>query len=269
MKKFAILLLALALVFSFAACNNDADTPDVGGDTPEVQAATITIAAAASLEPAFTGALIPMFNETYPQITVEGAYDASGKLQTQIEAGLAADIFMSAATKQMNALVEGGYINAADVVELLQNKVVLIEGVGLPSGVTGFADIANAEIIAIGDPASVPVGQYAEEIFANLGILDAVLAKASLGTNVTEVLNWVGEGSAQVGVVYATDAATMPQKVAVIAEAPEGSLATPVIYPIAMLAGSANAEAAALFVQFLQSDEAIAVFESYGFSSNL
>lgn len=269
MKKFAVLLLALALVFAFAACNNDANTPDIEDDTPEVQAATITIAAAASLEPAFTGTLIPMFNETYPQITVEGTYDASGKLQTQIEAGLAADVFMSAATKQMNALVEGGYINAADVVELLQNKLVLIEAADIPSGVTGFEDITNAEIIAIGDPASVPVGQYAQEVFTNLGIWDAVLAKASLGTNVTEVLNWVAEGSAQAGVVYATDAATMPEKVTVIAEAPEGSLAAPVIYPVAMLANSANAEAAALFVQFLQSDEAIAVFESYGFTANL
>jgi molybdate transport system substrate-binding protein len=269
MKKFAVLLLAIMLVFAFAACNNATPDENTEGDTPEVQAATITIAAAASLETAFTETLIPMFNETYPQITVEGTYDSSGKLQTQIEAGLAADVFMSAATKQMDALVAGGFINADAVVNLLQNQIVLIEAAAAASGVTGFEDITNAETIAIGDPASVPAGQYAEEVFTSLGILDAVLAKASLGTNVTEVLNWVAEGSAQVGVVYATDAAIMPDQVQVIATAPEGTLATPIIYPVVMLANSANAEAAALFVEFLQSDEAIAVFESYGFIANL
>ncbi|MDR1766627.1 MAG: extracellular solute-binding protein, partial [Lachnospiraceae bacterium] len=88
----------------------------------------------------------------------------------------------------------------------------------------------------------------------------------SLGTNVTEVLNWVGEGSADAGFVYATDAAST-DKVTVVAEAPEGSLATPVIYPVGVVASTANPEAAAAFVEFLQSPEASAMFEGFGFTA--
>jgi len=133
--------------------------------------------------------------------------------------------------------------------------------------VTGFEDIANADMIAIGDPESVPAGQYAKEALTSLGLWDAVDAKSTKGTNVTEVLNWVAEGSADAGIVYATDAATT-DKVQVIAEAPEGSLAAKVIYPVGIVTASENKEAAQKFVQFLQSDEAIAVFEKYGFSAN-
>ncbi|MDR0400100.1 MAG: molybdate ABC transporter substrate-binding protein, partial [Treponema sp.] len=118
----------------------------------------------------------------------------------------------------------------------------------------------------LGDPASVPAGQYAQEIFSNLGIWDAVRAKASLGTNVTEVLNWVGEASAEVGVVYATDAAST-SKVEVLAEAPAGTLARPVLYPVAPTAASSHPEEARLFIDFLASPRGLAVFESYGFAA--
>ena len=136
--------------------------------------------------------------------------------------------------------------------------------------IASFEDIVNADTIAIGDPASVPAGQYAQEALTSLGIYDELNAagKFSLGTNVTEVLNWVAEGSADVGIVYATDAATT-ENVKIIAEAPEGSLAAPVIYPVGMIADSAHQEAAQLFIDFLQSDEALAVFEAYGFARNI
>ncbi len=277
MKKLWALLLALALVVALAACGtgggNEPAPAEPDNTQEEVQTppedvgepVTIMVAAAASLETAYTDTLIPMFNEIYPNITVEGTYDSSGKLQTQIEEGLAADVFMSAATKQMNALVEEGLIDEANVVPLLLNKVVLIGRAGADTDVTSFEDVLQAGTIAIGDPESVPAGQYAKEIFTNLGIYDQVEAKASLGTNVTEVLNWVAEGSADVGVVYATDAAKMTDSVVVIAEAPEGSLETPVIYPVAVTNVGTQPEAAALFVEFLQSPEAMAVLESYGF----
>ena len=274
MKKYLVILLSLAMVFSLAACSstNDTDNTTTAATTADTNAditANIMVAAAASLETVYTDTIIPMFNEIYPNITVTGTYDSSGKLQTQIEEGLAADVFMSAATKQMDALVAENLVNEADVVDLLVNKVVMIDAVAAPTGITSFADVLNADTIAVGDPASVPAGQYAQEIFTSLGIWDQVQAKASLGTNVTEVLNWVAAGSADVGIVYATDAATMTDKVEVIATDSADYLATPVIYPVAALANSANAEAAALFVQFLQSDDAIAAFEAAGFNSNL
>lgn len=226
----------------------------------------ILVAAAASLKNAYEEKLIPMFQEANPGITVKGTYDSSGKLQTQIEEGLEADVFMSAATKQMTALDEGGYIVSETIVNLLENKIVLIVPAGSKSGLAKFEDIANAESIALGDPASVPAGQYAEEALTNLGIWDSIQEKVSLGTNVTEVLNQVAAASADAGIVYATDAASMADQVTVIAEAPEGSLAKRVIYPVAVIKNTAHADAANAFVEFLQSDDAMAVFESYGFA---
>ena len=227
------------------------------------------VAAAASLENAYVNELIPMFNEQYPWITIEGTYDSSGKLQTQIEEGLEAGVFMSAATKQMTALAEAGLIDENSVVELLENEIVLIAPIDSDTTIASFEDIGQAETIALGDPASVPAGQYAEEALTTLGVWEAIQPKVSFGTNVTEVLNAVAEGSADVGIVYATDAAQMPDKVKVLATAPEGSLAQKVIYPVGILAGAPQPEAAALFVEFLQSDEAMAVFVANGFKSNL
>lgn len=275
-KKLLFLLIAVvAVALAFAGCAQDAadDNTDPNTDANQEvvnEPVTILVAAAASLEYSYEDELIPMFQEKYDWITVEGTYDASGKLQTQIESGLEADVFMSAAMKQMNSLVDGGFINANDVVELLENRIVLIAPADSDTDIASFEDIVNAEMIAIGDPESVPAGQYAEEALTSLGIYDELNAanKFSLGTNVTEVLNWVAEGSADVGIVYATDAATT-ENVKIIAEAPEGSLAAPVIYPVGMLADSAHQEAAQLFIEFLQSEEALAVFEAYGFTPNI
>lgn len=227
----------------------------------------ILVAAAASLKNAYEDKLIPMFEEANPGVTVKGTYDSSGKLQTQIEEGLEADVFMSAAKKQMTALDEEGMIASDTITDLLENKIVLIVPTGNEKKLEKFEDIENADSIALGDPASVPAGQYAQEALTNLGIWDKIQDKVSFGTNVTEVLNQVAAASADAGIVYATDAASMADQVEVVAEAPEGSLAKKVIYPVAVVKGTAHEEVTKEFVAFLQTDKAITVFEEYGFSS--
>ena len=227
----------------------------------------ILVAAAASLKNAYEDKLIPMFEEANPGVTVKGTYDSSGKLQTQIEEGLDADVFMSAATKQMKALDEEGMIASDTITDLLENKIVLIVPAGNEKKLEKFEDIEKADSIALGDPASVPAGQYSEEALTNLGIWDKIQDKVSFGTNVTEVLNQVAAACADAGIVYATDAASMADKVEVVAEAPEGSLSKKVIYPVAVVKGTAHEEVAKEFVAFLQTDKAITVFEDYGFSS--
>lgn len=227
----------------------------------------ILVAAAASLKNAYEDKLIPMFEEANPGVTVKGTYDSSGKLQTQIEEGLDADVFMSAAKKQMTALDEEGMIASDTITDLLENKIVLIVPTGNEKKLEKFEDIEKADSIALGDPASVPAGQYSEEALTNLGIWDKIQDKVSFGTNVTEVLNQVAAASADAGIVYATDAASMADKVEVVAEAPEGSLSEKVIYPVAVVKGTAHEEVAKEFVAFLQTDKAITVFEDYGFSS--
>lgn len=226
---------------------------------------SILVAAAASLKNAYEDELIPMFEEQYPGVTVEGTYDSSGKLQTQIEEGLEADVFMSAATKQMKALDEEGMIASDTIVNLLENKIVLIVPAGSDSKIDSFEKIGDAASIALGDPESVPAGQYAKEALTNLNVWDSIQDKVSFGTNVTEVLNQVAAASADAGIVYATDAASKADQVTVVAEAPEGSLEKKVIYPVAVVKATAHEDAAKAFVDFLQTPEAIEVFESYGF----
>jgi molybdate transport system substrate-binding protein len=228
---------------------------------------TIIVAAAASLKNTLDREIIPAFQRS-TGIKAEGVYDSSGKLQTQIENGLAADVFFSAAQTQMDALVKGGFIDAGAVKPLLENKLALIAKKGAPGGARGFQDALSAETLALGDPKSVPAGQYAEEAFTKLGLWDAIRGsdRVSYGTNVTEVLAWVASGSADLGVVYTTDAASNDD-VAVLETLPEGILSKPIIYPAAVTkTGKGPPGAAARFAAFLSSDAARAAFKKYGFS---
>lgn len=282
MKKTISIFLILSMMILAMGCAKKADhkgqdqdnstnanvsdnQEDNGTDSNETneEPVTILVAAAASMQPSLEE-LNTLFQDKYPYITVDGTYDSSGKLQTQIEEGMDADVFLSAAMKQMDTLKEENMVDEDTIVQLLENKIVLIVPKDIESQVTSFDDILNASQIAIGDPASVPAGQYAKEVFENLGIFREVEAKASLGTNVTEVLNWVAEGIADAGVVYATDAATT-EEVVVVADAPEGTLQEPVIYPVGIVSASQKKEAAKLYVEFLQSEDAKVIFEKYGF----
>ena len=286
-KRFAVVMAAMMAAGMMAGCSSkpqettaaatEAETTaeetiaaEIEAESKEEEKAdlgeqSILVAAAASLKNAYEDKLIPMFEEQYPGVTVEGTYDSSGKLQTQIEEGLEADVFMSAATKQMKALDDEGMIASDSIVNLLENKIVLIVPAGSDSKIDSFEKIGDAASIALGDPESVPAGQYAKEALTNLNVWDSIQDKVSFGTNVTEVLNQVAAASADAGIVYATDAASMADQVTVVAEAPEGSLEKKVIYPVAVVKATTHEDAAKAFVDFLQTPEAIAVFESYGF----
>ena len=286
-KPFAVVMAAMMVAGIMAGCSSKPqETTAAATETETIAAETtaaeteaeskaaanadlgeqsILVAAAASLKNAYEDKLIPMFEEQYPGVTVEGTYDSSGKLQTQIEEGLEADVFMSAATKQMKALDEEGMIASDTIVNLLENKIVLIVPAGSDSKIDSFEKIGDAASIALGDPESVPAGQYAKEALTNLNVWDSIQDKVSFGTNVTEVLNQVAAASADAGIVYATDAASKADQVTVVAEAPEGSLEKKVIYPVAVVKATAHEDAAKAFVDFLQTPEAIQVFKSYGF----
>ena len=211
------------------------------------------------------------FNEEYSDVNILFNADSSGTLQTQIEEGSRCDIFFSAATKQMDALVDEELAKKDSVVDLLENKVVLIKPKDGETKVTGFENITDAKNIALAGE-DVPVGQYSREIFKNLGIEDDVnKMEINEGKNVTDVLASVSEGSNEIGIVYATDATSVADKVDVIAEAPEGSLETPVLYPVGLTvdaeASDEEAAAADAFLEYLQTDDAMKVFEEYGFAA--
>ena len=210
------------------------------------------------------------FNQKYPDVEIFYNADSSGTLQTQIEEGSRCDIFFSAATKQMDALVEEELVKEESVVNLLENKVVLIKTNDTETKVTGFENITDAENLALAGE-DVPVGQYAREIFTSLDIMDQVeKMEINEGKNVTEVLAAVTQGSNEVGVVYATDAASVADQVEIIAEASSDMLQTPVLYPVGLTedeeALPEEKAAAETFFEYLQTESALKVFEEHGFS---
>ncbi len=224
------------------------------------QKAALRLAAAASLEKVFVQKLIPMYAARHPHVKIEGVYDGSGRLQLQLEQGLQADIFIPASRRQMAALEQKGLVRESH--DLLRNRLVLIvpEKSG---GIESIGDITKAEHTALGDPASVPAGCYARGALIKLGLWDRVKSGASFGGSVTEVLQWVADGSAAAGFVYATDAARA-DGVKIAAGLPEELLPEPVVYPLGIMknAGSGEAES---FAAFLRGEEAAAVFKEYGF----
>ena len=290
MRKWWGVAMAMAVAASMTACSAS-ETAETAAAETEAQEETATaaaetetaaetevadgeqqeilVAAAASLQYVMEDEIQPAFEAANPDIKLSFTFDSSGKLQTQIEEGADADVFFSAATKQMDALVEENLVDSDTVVDLLKNKIALIVPKGSELGITGFEDITKADKIALGDPESVPVGQYSKEAFENLGMWDEVEAKASFGTNVTEVLSWVAAGSADAGIVYLTDATTSDQfdQVEIVGYAPEGSVSK-VIYPVGIVSASTKKEAAQKFVDYLGTEEALGFFADYGFSAN-
>jgi molybdate transport system substrate-binding protein len=230
------------------------------------QSSTILISAAASLKEALEE-VKPLYKQTKPNVNVTYNFGASGALQQQIENGAPTDIFISAAKKQMDALQSKNLILTDTRSNLLTNKLVLVVPKN-SSGITSFRQLTDSKVkkIAVGEPRSVPAGQYAEEVFKNLGISQQIKSKLVLGNNVRQVLSFVESGNADAGIVYATDAKISSQ-VKQVATAPANSH-SPIIYPVAVLKSSKNAAAARNYVQFLSGNRAGSIFKKYGFGQS-
>nr|WP_228035854.1 molybdate ABC transporter substrate-binding protein [Oculatella sp. LEGE 06141] len=228
------------------------------------QTATLLIAAAASLQDALEE-LDPLFESANRGITVNYNFAASGPLQQQIEQGAPVDLFISAASRQMDALQGQNLVVANTRRNLLTNNLVLVVPRNSNLGLTGFRQLTNANVrrISLGEPRSVPAGQYAEEVFRNLGILEQLRPKFVYGNSVRNVLGTVESGNADAGVVYTTDARVSDQ-VRQVATAPS-NLHSAIVYPMAVITASQNQPAARTYAQFLTSSPAQAVFRRYGF----
>jgi molybdate transport system substrate-binding protein len=254
--KITFLLLIASLFYLNIGCNSKQKSEPI----------TLTISAAASLKNSMNE-VKQLYEAKNSDVKLTFNFGSSGTLQQQIEQGADVDIFISAATKQMDALESKDLIFKDTRKDLLQNDVVLI----VPkdnSAIKGFNDLITdkAKKIALGEPKTVPAGQYAEEIFTKLGIIDKIKSKAVYAKDVTEVLTWVKTGNADAGIVYSTDAKTT-DKIKVIAAAPSDSH-KPVIYPTAIVKSSKKIDSAKNFINFLTDAKAKAVFEKYGFKIN-
>ena len=274
MKKLLSLILVLALTLAGCAAKPAAPTPETAPDAAPAETSSepteLIVFAAASLTETLT-AIAEQYQTVAPDVTLRFNFDSSGTLKTQIEEGADCDLFLSAAPKQMNALSDGGMIDEGTRVDLLENKVVLAVPDGNPEQLASFDDLAarleaGGVLLAMGN-SDVPVGQYTQKIFDYYSLDEAALAASGVltyGGNVKEVTTQVVEAAADCGVVYATDA--FSAGLTAVDEATT-EMCGQVIYPAAVTASSAHADAATAFLAYLQSAEAAAIFESVGFTS--
>jgi molybdate transport system substrate-binding protein len=223
----------------------------------------LTISAAASLKDALTETEIA-YKQSHANVDLSNNFGSSGTLATQIDQGAPVDVFLSAAAKPMDDLAANGMIVIGTRRNLLRNALVLIAP--LDSKLRDFQGLTNKSIrlIALGDPASVPAGQYGKQTLLSLHLWDQVNAKFVLGKDVRQVLTYVETGNADAGLVYATDAQAS-SKVRIVATAPE-SAHDPIVYPVAVIKGSRNEQASRKFVEFLRSPMAQAIFVNHGFT---
>lgn len=271
MKKANLCITAFLLVILLAGCGVDSQPPALQPVTEqengqeEITPQTLTVSAAASLTDVMEE--IKGFYEEKTVHTLVMNYGSSGALQQQIEQGAPADVFISAAQRQMDVLQEEGLILAESRVDLLENKVVLIIPVaGDNKEITDFNSLTtdSLKLLAIGEPESVPAGRYAKEVLSSLGIWKKLEEKCVLGKDVRQVLTYVETGNVDAGIVYMTDALTS-EKVKIAATAPAGSH-TPVTYPAAIVLGTSVLQVAEDFMAYLQSNEVAEIFERHGFT---
>ncbi len=274
------LFLAFALCLALVGCSsNNAATPQTNQQAaepakqsanqpaePENKTPTanveLYVLAAASLADAMKE-LTPQYESSHPGQKLVISYGSSGTLQKQIEQGAPADVFISAAAKQMDSLVEKKLIETH--ADLVTNKLVLITPKDSKANISGFVNLTDDAIkkIAIGQPESVPAGMYAKETLTNLGIWEKVQSSLVFAKDVRQVLSYVETGNVDAGIVYQTDAATS-DKVTVAATAEESSHA-PIVYPIGVIKDSKHLQEARELYDWLNKPEVIDVLVKYGF----
>jgi molybdate transport system substrate-binding protein len=228
-------------------------------------AADVTVQAAASLTNAFRD-LAPLFETAHPGTKLQLNFGASGALLQQIAKGAPADVFASADEETMDQAQSQRLIDSAQRKDFVGNTLVVIA----PAATTAAAPKTLADLdrpaitrVAIGLPASVPVGRYTQGVLEAASLWKAIEPKMIRANNVRQALDYVARAEVDAGFVYATDAALMPDKVRVAFTVPT---AKPIRYPVAALAGAPNAAGARQFVAFLFTPAAQAVLMKYGFS---
>lgn len=304
-KKSLALLLTLALCGSMAACggtsgstssdtsgstssSTDSQTEDASTGTDNTVEDTsasaepteVIVFAAASMTETLNE-LKDVYEAANEGVTLTYNFDSSGTLKTQIEEGAACDVFISAGQKQMNQLDSTAsaddnpdgldFVKQGSRINLLENKVVLcVPDPNAEGAVSSFDDMAarlqdGSILLAMGN-SDVPVGQYTQKILAYYQLDEQALANAgsiTYGTNVKEVTTQVSEASVDCGVIYCTDAFSAGLE---IVDSATAEMCGQVIYPAAVMNDSAQPDAAQAFLDFLTTDEAMAVFENVGFS---
>jgi molybdate transport system substrate-binding protein len=285
------MLLTLVMVFALSGCSGGSGSEEAGSgaEAAEEEAAekvTVNVFAAASL-----GQVMSDFESSFeaenPGVDIVINADSSGALLTQIQEGAPCDVFFSAAQKQMDELEGADMVVEGTRTNVVNNQLVVVTQPDSETAVTGLEDIANAKSIALAD-GSVPVGKYTRQAMIKLGLLAEVEDPATITTaevseqlggveiseqgNVSKVLAAVEEGSSEVGTTYLSDTIGHEDSIRIL-ETVGYDVTGNIIYPVAQIANpdadDAESAAAADFITFITNDDAKALYQQYGFDTDV
>jgi len=261
----ATLLLSMGLVAT--GCTDGANEPTAAVPEQSTEReVTLYIQAAASLTDPLNE-VAGIYMAAHPNVSLVVNFDSSGTLQAQIENGVPADIFFSAAESNMDALAAQGLIREESRRDMLQNVLVVVVPSGSTFGVSSLADLSDeaVRVVALGDSESVPVGKYGAQALASAGVSELVQPKTVLGKNAKAVISYVETKDADAGIVFKTDALAS-ESVDIVVEV-DPSSHDRIVYPAAVLASSTEHDAATALLEYLSGAEALDVFEEYGFKA--
>ncbi len=259
MKHVKKQIFILTLILIVAGCTNETATNEKDHKTQK-----LFISAAASLTDAMEE--IAEIYEEENNIELTFNFAGSGKLAQQIQQGADIDVFISANENWMDTLIEEGLVKEDTRENITGNKLVLIVGEDSSISYDSFEELDRNDVddIAIGNPESVPAGEYTKEILKNLGKWEELEDNFVFAQDVRQVLTYVETGNADIGFVYESDA-KISDAVKIIAES-DPDMHDPIIYPVAITADSKNEAVAGQFIQFLLSEEGQEILEKYGFT---
>lgn len=280
MKKMRAAVIIMGLILGLAGCGgNFGETSSSTDKNKKAESVELTVFAAASMTETLTE-IGTLYEKEHPNVQVNFNFDSSGTLKTQIQEGAVCDLFISAGQKQMDQLdikasqevnTEGlDYVLDKSRTDILENKVTLCVADGSETGIKTFDDLAeilkNENILMAMGNQDVPVGQYTQKILEHYGLNEEELAgagKISYGSNVKEVATQISEDSVDCGIIYCTDAYSAGLTVSDYATA---DMCGQVVYPASVLKTSEHQEVAQLFLDYLQTDSCMKIFQKVGFS---
>jgi len=285
-KKLLAIAMMIMTVLALTACGGGAAEPAETQEPAETESVSVNVFAAASLT-AVMEEFEASFEEANPGVDIVINADSSGALLTQIQEGAPCDVFFSAAQKQMDELETAGMVVDGTRTNVVNNQLVVVTQPDSDTAVTGLANIGSAKSIALAD-GSVPVGKYTRQAMIKLGLLNEVEDPATITTaevseqlggveiseqgNVSKVLSAVEEGSCEVGTTYLSDTIGHEDNIKII-ETVGYDVTGDIIYPVAQItnqdADDAEAQAAADFISFITNDDAKAVYQKFGFDTDV
>lgn len=276
-SRLTITAILLCLVLMLSACSSTTTTSSTDNATTPTTTSNensatstsdtpvqLTISAAASLTDSLQE-IQTLYQQKHPNVTLTFNFAASGTLQKQIEQGAPADLFFSAGSKQMDALLSANLIDKAHEKDLLANQLVLVVPKDSSLSLSSPKDLTNENIkkIAVGTPESVPAGMYAKQTLESDSLWDSLQSKIVLTKDVKQVLSYVETGNAEAGFVYKTDAKDSDGVKVAFTTASNSH--DPILYPAGIVSATTHPQEAADFYDYLQTDEAQAIFIKHGF----